>query len=182
MNVLNNGINDIHLTSLDANSSTDSAITVRRHFGDLASDLETWTAWWLKRHAPQFSGPPWTVYELECGTIFLAPASPADGDAVTDEAPLPALSATAAGIAATLSAMLALCVYLPDSDWMEDQYECLKEFAVAHAEAADIERALANYPAWELHPPGSTVTAVPGTVTDASSLFAASNTPRETGA
>lgn len=101
---------------------------------------------WMRKLSTDYTGGLWNFYTLNNGGYYLAPDSPdrlsitVPGNYFEGE-----LSADAAGIVATLSALCQLaaeCVDTDAGDKFADHYHQLRDFVHTHAEAGAIFRAI----------------------------------------
>jgi hypothetical protein len=97
---------------------------------------------WLEQLSEDYSGGFWDFYTLSNGGFYMAPSGDkrfnidVSGNGFTGE-----LSADAAGIVASLFALCYLANRFGD-DKSINQYHWLREFAIGHAEAGLITRAI----------------------------------------
>ncbi|MFP4891239.1 antirestriction protein [Paraburkholderia sp. EG304] len=104
---------------------------------------------WANRLSPDYTGGLWNFYKLSNGGAYLAPTRPerfnvaAIGSGYEGE-----MSADAFGVVVTLFALgqvafeVAESARGADSDKLVDSYHALRSFALDHAEAASILRAI----------------------------------------
>lgn len=112
-----------------------------KHFGRHFRQGEALTYQWAEKLSPSYRNGLWKFFELSNDGFYLAPSSPERFVIESINGYSGDVSADAAGVIFTLFALNVLANRTQE-DRMIEKYFFLREFAIAHAEAVAILRAI----------------------------------------